>query len=67
MLARVRRIKDNEVHFTLDDCLEICEEYKQVEACAILKNKMTNYFSSVADYIHILTSRDHCDSPKLVW
>jgi len=46
VLERVRRIKKNEVHFALDDCLAICQEFNQVEACAIFTNKMTNYFTA---------------------
>jgi hypothetical protein len=28
VLERVRKIKKNEIHFALDVCFEICEEYK---------------------------------------
>ena len=55
VLERVRKIKKNEVHFALDDCLEICQEFNQVEACAILTNKMTNYLSSCTHYMTLLT------------
>ena len=27
VLERVRRIKKNEVHFTIEDCFEICKEF----------------------------------------
>lgn len=66
VIERVRRIKKNEIHFALDDCLEICQEFKQREACAILTNKMTNYLSSVTEYINILTSEDFFDYPQLL-
>jgi hypothetical protein len=67
VLDRIKRIKKNEVHFALIDCLEICEEFKQVEACAILTNKMTNYFSSVTHYMNLLTNKQHFDYPRLIW
>jgi len=67
VLDRVRKIKRNEIHFALDDCLEICQEYKQVEACAILKNKMTNYFSSVTEYLTLIMDKQHYDFPKLIY
>ena len=57
VLDRVRKIKRNEIHLALDDCLDICQEYKQVEACAILKNKMTNYFSSVTEYLTLIKDK----------
>jgi len=28
VLERVRKIKKNEVHFALEDCLDICQEFK---------------------------------------
>ena len=66
MLDRVKRIKKNEVKFALDECLEICEEYKQVESCAILTNKMTNYLSSATWYLGILTNSELFDYPQLI-
>lgn len=67
VLERVRRVMKNEIHFALDDCLEICQEYNQVEACAILANKMTNYLSSLTQYIALLTNKTHFDYPTLIW
>jgi hypothetical protein len=38
-----------------------------VEACAILTNKMTNYFASVTDYyMTLLTDKTLYDYPKLL-
>lgn len=67
VLDRVKKIKNNKIHFPLEDCLQICQEYKMVEACAILTNKMTNYFASVTDYyMTLLTDKSLYDYPKLM-
>lgn len=65
VLDRIRRIKKNEIHFSLDDCLEICREFNQVEACAIFTNKMGNYFSSVTYYMNLVTSKKFFNFPKM--
>ena len=63
VLDRVRRIKKNEIHFALDDCLGICQEYNQVEACAMFTNKMGNYYASITQYMNLLKDKKYFDYP----
>lgn len=65
VLERVRRIKKNEIHFSVDDCLEICEEFDMVEASALFLHKIGNYFSAATKYMRLLTERKHLSYPKL--
>jgi len=66
VLDRVQEITKGKIKFALDKCLEICEEFKQIEACAILTNKMTNYLSSATWYISLLTKEDLFNYPILI-
>ena len=66
VLSRVRRTKKNEIHFELDECLEICQEFNQIEATAMLTNKMGKYDTSVSQYITLLKDKKHFDYPKLL-
>jgi hypothetical protein len=66
VLERVKRITKGEIKFALDKCLEICEEYNQIEACAILTNKMTNYLSSATRYLSLLTTENLFNYPLLI-
>ena len=34
-------------YYPREECLKICYEYKQIEACAILNKKLGKYFESV--------------------
>lgn len=65
VLGRVRRIKKNEIHFSVDDCLEICEEFDMVEASALFLHKIGNYFSAATKYMRLLTDSKHFSYPKL--
>jgi hypothetical protein len=34
-------------YYPTEDCLLICQEFKQMEACALLNKKLGKYFDSV--------------------
>lgn len=65
VLERARRIKKNEIHFSVDDCLQICEEFNMVEASALFLNRIGNYFSAATKYRRLLTDSKHFSYPKL--
>lgn len=66
VLDRVQEITKGKIKFALDKCLEVCEEYKQIEACAILTNKMTNYLSSATWYLSLLTTKGMFNYPLMI-
>ena len=47
-----KTIKDN--FYPLEDCLKVCVEYKQLEACALLHKKIGAYKESILMYLSIL-------------
>ena len=66
VLNHIKRIKKNEVHFALEDCYQICKEYEQIEACAILENKLARYFDSVNNYCSLLFKKENFDFVELI-
>jgi hypothetical protein len=66
VLDRVKQIKKNEVHFALEQCLEVCQEFKQVEACAIIFHKMVNFFAAATSYMTLLSQKEHFDFPLFI-
>lgn len=57
VLDRVRQIKRNEIKLAPVDCLDICEKYSQIEACAMLSNRMSSYLASVTYYMRLVTDK----------
>ena len=53
----MRQIKKNVVKLAPLDCLEICEEHGQLEACAMLASKMQTYLSSVINYMKLVDEK----------
>lgn len=45
-------IKDN--FYPMEECLKICDEFKQIEASALLNKKIGNYESAITLYLEIL-------------
>ena len=66
LLDRIRQIKNNEVKLGPQECLEICEEFNQIEACAILSNKMCQYLPSITYYIKLLSDQTKFNYPLLI-
>jgi hypothetical protein len=58
-LERVRRIKKNEVHVNVDDCLEICQQFEMVEASAIFLYKVGNFLDAATKYITLMTDKQY--------
>lgn len=66
MIDRVRQIKRNEVKLAPVDCLDTCEKYQQIEACAMLSHRMSSYLASVTYYMRLVTEKELFDFPLLV-
>lgn len=66
VIDRVRQIKRNEVKLAPVDCLDICEKYQQIEACAMLSHRMSSYLASVTYYMRLATEKEHFDFPLLI-
>jgi len=45
-------VKDH--FYPAEDCLKICMDFKQVEACAILNKKLGNYTESISQFLKVL-------------
>lgn len=43
--------------YPVEDCLNICLENKQIEACAFLSKKLNKYFESVQLFIEVLAQK----------
>jgi hypothetical protein len=60
---RVFSLVENMVHskreivFPIEECLEICKEYKQIEACFLLNKKLGKYFEAVTQGMQIIQSK----------
>lgn len=57
VLERVRQVKRGKLLMSPAECLELCQEAKHVEACAILTHNMQSYLLSVTYYMQLVT--DH--------
>lgn len=66
VIDNVRKINKNEIKLAPVDCLDICEKYKQVEACAMLSNKLSSYLASVTYYMQLISSDDYFDYALLL-
>lgn len=66
VIDRVRQIKRNEIKLAPVDCLDICEQYQQVEACAMLSHKISSYLASVTYYMQLVTEQEHFNFPLLI-
>ena len=45
-------VKDH--FYPTEDCLKICMDFKQIEACAILNKKLGNYSESISQFLKVL-------------
>ncbi len=45
-------VKDN--FYPMEDCLKICAEFRQVEACALINRKLGHYAESINLYLRVL-------------
>jgi hypothetical protein len=48
-------------YYPTEDCLAICQEFKQTEACALLNKKLKNYYESVQQYLLVMKEMDKKD------
>lgn len=65
MLERVRKIKKNEVLAKIDECLEICQQFKQTEACAIFLYKLGSYLAASQKYLSLMTDKSEFNYPLM--
>jgi len=44
-------------YYPTDECLRICQEYRQTEACALLSRKLGKYYESVQMYLKAIREK----------
>ena len=53
-LLSIMKVILKEKFYPMEECLKICKEYNQLEACALLAKRVGFYMQSVVTYFKIL-------------